>query len=258
MRRLLGSLTAPEKRFYDLYDLANEVVYISYSSGTCNSGWNVPSDTVVSISVTPKTDLRVTDLRLDQASYKKKADSHVLGIIYYIDEDDGITLQTADEKVTKIYYYPAKKDDPLRCPDNPRPMSVEDGESKKTFDKIDTYGDIPFEREKERLDQLALQLQNMPDMRGYIIAYAGRGARINEAKVRADRARMYLIKEQGIGADRIITMDGGYRERLTVDIYLVPLGARAIPIPTPTVAPNEVELIRGRSVKRNRRRPRRN
>lgn len=40
--------------------------------------------------------------------------------------------------------------------------------------KFDEYGDINFEDEKARLDNFAVQLQNEPSARGYIIAYSGR------------------------------------------------------------------------------------
>jgi hypothetical protein len=97
-------------------------------------------------------------------------------------------------------------------------------------------------------------LRNDADARGYIIVYAGRRARIGEAKVRADRAKRYLIEAQGVKAERIITVDGGYRERPTVDLYLVPRNARTVPIPTPTVDSNEVETIKGSSIRNTKRR----
>lgn len=252
VRRLLGSPAELGQRSYDLYDLANEVAYISYSSGPCNGRWNVPRGTVISVSVAPKTELLVADLRLDEGGYKRRTDPHVSGITYYTDEEAGVTVEAAGDKVMKVYYDPAARDNHLRCPGNPHVTPMAERAPAQVFDKIDVYGDLPFEKEKEHLDHLALQLQNMPDMRGFIIAYAGRRARAGEAQARAECAKNYLVNERGIEARRIVAMDGGYREEFTVDLYLVPRGA-AGPTATPTVDPSEVQIIKSGSARNSRR-----
>ena len=107
---------------------------------------------------------------------------------------------------------------------------------------LDQYGDLDFEDEKARLDNLAIALMNDPTARGYIIAYGGRRGRAGEARRRADRAKEYIVNERGIEADRIVIIDGGFQEELRTELYTAPDGA-APPSPRPTVAPNEVELI---------------
>jgi hypothetical protein len=140
----------------------------------------------------------------------------------------------------------------LRCLDNTSIPQAEAATGPPSFEKIDEYGDIAFRAEKEHLDHLALQLRNMPDMRGYIIAYAGRRARVGEAQVRAARAKKYLVKTHGVEANRVVTIDGGYREELAVALYLVPRGADE-PVPIPTVDPKEVQIIKAGNAKKNRR-----
>jgi hypothetical protein len=98
--------------------------------------------------------------------------------------------------------------------------------------KFDEYGNINRDDEKARLDNFAIQLQQEPDAQGYIIIYAGRRSRPGDAQKRADRARDYLVSLRGIDARRIVTLDGGTREDLTVELWLVPTGAPA-PIPRP-------------------------
>lgn len=255
VKQKFGPSGTPEERLYDLYNLSDEVAFVMYSSGPCSegrySGWNVPRNTVVNISVAPKTELRVADMQLEEKRYKKKTGQHVRGFIYYFNEEEGITVEASEGKVTKIYYYPPTKDDHLRCPDNPRQVPAEDG-TMQTFDKIDVYFDIPFEKEKGRLDYLALQLQNTPDMQGFIIVYARRRARAGEAKARAERAKKYLVNERGIESRRILTMDGGHREELMVELYLGPRGAAA-PTPVPTVDPNEIQVIKDGRARTNSR-----
>ncbi len=88
--------------------------------------------------------------------------------------------------------------------------------------KFDEYGNIRFNDEKARLDNYAIQLQNSPGSEGYIIAY---GSCAGEGQSRADRAKNYLVNTRGIEAGRIVTIDGGCRSDLTVELWIVPTGA---------------------------------
>jgi hypothetical protein len=108
-----------------------------------------------------------------------------------------------------------------------------------TSRKVDEYGNIRFNDEKARLDNFAIELQNDPTSQGYLICYGGRRGRKGEATARCDRAKNYLVSTRGIDASRIVTVDGGYRENLTVELWVVPSGATP-PTATPTVQPSEV------------------
>ena len=90
--------------------------------------------------------------------------------------------------------------------------------------KFDEYGNIKFNDEKARLDNYAIQLQNQPGSQGYIIAY---GSCEGEAQARADRAKDYLVNTRGIDAGRLVTVDGGCRSELKVELWIVPTGATA-------------------------------
>jgi hypothetical protein len=90
--------------------------------------------------------------------------------------------------------------------------------------KFDEYGNIKFNDEKARLDNYAIQLQNQPGSQGYIIAY---GSCEGEAQARADRAKDYLVNTRGIDAGRLVTIDGGCRSDLLVQLWIVPTGADA-------------------------------
>jgi PKD domain-containing protein len=88
--------------------------------------------------------------------------------------------------------------------------------------KFDEYGNIRFNDEKARLDNYAIQLQNQPGAQGYIVAY---GSCAGEAQARADRAKDYLVNTRQIDAGRLVTIDGGCRSDLTVELWIVPTGA---------------------------------
>jgi hypothetical protein len=109
--------------------------------------------------------------------------------------------------------------------------------------KVDEYGNIKFNDEKARLDNYAIELQNDPTAQGYLVCYGGRTGRTGEAQRRCDRAKNYLVNTRGITGDRVVTVDGGYREELTVELWVVPSGANP-PAASPTVDPSEVKPAR--------------
>ncbi|HEX7316054.1 MAG TPA: hypothetical protein VF297_19260 [Pyrinomonadaceae bacterium] len=109
--------------------------------------------------------------------------------------------------------------------------------------KVDEYGNIRFNDEKARLDNYAIELQNDPTAQGYLVCYGGRRGRTGEAQRRCDRAKNYLVSTRGIDASRIVTVDGGFREELTVELWVVPSGATPPPA-SPTVDPSEVRPTR--------------
>jgi hypothetical protein len=120
--------------------------------------------------------------------------------------------------------------------------------------KLDEYGNIRWSDERARLDNFVVELQNNPAARGYMICYGGRVGRAGEAERRCRRAMTYVVNRQrGIDAARIVTVDGGYREDLTVELWVLPSGATP-PTASPTVDPSEVRFIKSRPRGRARRR----
>jgi hypothetical protein len=250
VERLLGPPTEPRG---SIYNTENEKVSVWYSPGFCekvvSEVWNVPRDTVISVTVYPKTKLMIADLQLDKSKYKKAHDSHVEVIIRYTNEEEGISIETRtyEEMVISITYGPTAKDNYLRCPapaENPDD-GIEDSR------KFDEYSNLSFDEEKKHLNDFSTQLQSERNAKGYIIAYAGRRARIGEAQAQADRAKNYLVKERGIEARRIVWIDGGYREELTVELWVRPNGWLA-PKASPTVDPSAVQIIKADNARNNR------
>ncbi len=105
---------------------------------------------------------------------------------------------------------------------------------------FDQYGNLRFRDEKARLSNFAIQLRNEPGAQGYIIVYAGRDDNAGTAQARAGQAKSYLIKEQELESGRIVTVDGGVREKFEVELWVVPAGAIP-PTPRPTVPPSEIQ-----------------
>lgn len=121
--------------------------------------------------------------------------------------------------------------------------------------KFDEYGNIEDEDEMARLDYFSIELSKEAAAIGYMIAYAGRRAHVNEALARLERAKDYLVKTRAISIDRILIIDGGYRDELTVELYVVPSGSNP-PVASPTVEAAEVQIIKN-APRRTKRRARR-
>jgi hypothetical protein len=258
VERLLG---APDEPGGTLYILENENVLVWYSNGSCErnpKGWNVPRGVVTEFTVYYATKLPASTLKLDESKYEKFNDPEVKRFVYYKNEDEGILIQVDTNLgvVNNITFFPEAKDNYLRCPGSTIKNSsgeVDDGIIDSQ--KFDEYFDIPFSEEKGRLDYFATGLlerqRNESEAKGYIIAYAGRGAHIGEARIRAERAKSYLVNERGMKAKDIEAIDGGYRETATVELWIRPNGG-STPKASPTVAPSEVRIIKAGSARNNR------
>jgi hypothetical protein len=111
--------------------------------------------------------------------------------------------------------------------------------------KVDEYAGLGFKDEKVRLGRLIAELRNDPTAQGYVLSYAGRRAWAGEALWRGERARRYLLRKGGFDPRQIVTIDGGYKETHTIELYIVPSGVTPPPA-SPTVDPGEVKTIRRR------------
>src|SRR5215213_839025 len=111
--------------------------------------------------------------------------------------------------------------------------------------RFDEFPSIALDDDKARLDNLAIELQNSPGATGYIVAYAGRGSRAGEADRMGKRALDYLTTARGISRDRLVFVNGGYREANSFELWVVPQGADA-PRPTPTLSPEQAAPRRTR------------
>src|SRR5687768_1337971 len=128
--RLLG-IPRVTNKYRDLYNLKDEIVLIDYSTGVCKQGgiWNVPPDTVLAISVSPRKALEISDLSLNLSRYQILTDKHLSGIFYYNNAEEGIHITTDREIVRSIDYLPSAKDEYLRCAKPPLQLTSKDGEA---------------------------------------------------------------------------------------------------------------------------------
>lgn len=119
---------------------------------------------------------------------------------------------------------------------------------------FDRYSNVSWDDEQARLETFVIELQTERGAQGFIVVYAGRISRPNEAYYRGQRARTYITAcvrtgDPCVEPSRVETRDGGYREARTTELWIVPLGAN-LPAATPTLRPDEVTILMPRSAKR--------
>ena len=101
---------------------------------------------------------------------------------------------------------------------------------------IDDFGRMGDCETTSRLDNFFSRLQKNQDATGYIITYQGKNALPAEYGVSAyEKIIKNYISFRNFNASRITFLNGGFREELSTELWLVPSGASE-PTPTDTVS----------------------
>jgi hypothetical protein len=122
----------------------------------------------------------------------------------------------------------------LALPPNGQTSLISEVAKSETPKKFDEYGDLIQEDERVRLNAFEKDLAKDPSARGYIMVYSGNVDPPGRSRRYAVRAKSYLVRTEGVRSDRIITIEGGQRDNLTVELWIVPGGAQP-PVPNPAV-----------------------
>jgi hypothetical protein len=223
-----------------VYKSDDATIHVEYAMDRCKGfipGWNVPGDTVLSFTVRPTVQQHFSELKLKIEEYTVRRDDTFT--TYYANRSEGIEYAvSSDGMINSVSYIPSSGDNGLRCSGFPG----QDG-SVTNHTRFDEYGDLDFNSETGRLDTFAMALDRTANLKGYIVVYAGKIACPNQARSRANRARTYLINKRGLNPTRIFAIDGGYRERFSVELYALPENAGP-PNIVPTIARSEVKMVK--------------
>lgn len=105
---------------------------------------------------------------------------------------------------------------------------------------VDSFGITNLEVEWARLDNFFIQLNNDPQTVGYIVVYGGRVNKFGELKERPKTLKNY-IKNRGFEPDRIIFVEGGFREKFEYEFWISPSN-KIFPPLSPTIELEKVKF----------------
>ena len=91
---------------------------------------------------------------------------------------------------------------------------------------IDAFGDIQISDFLARADNFAIELQNNPQAKGYVVAYIVPNRFPGFPLRRAFWARGYLINGRGFDASRVEVINGGYRDEIGFEFWVADAGAK--------------------------------
>lgn len=112
--------------------------------------------------------------------------------------------------------------------------------------KADEFNVLPAEEQSARLQGFLAGVS--PEDQAYIFAYAGRENVRGFASSTLREIRAHALKN-GISHERLVTIDGGFREEPGFELWTVPMGAEA-PKPSPTVNARDIVYPRTTPVRR--------
>jgi hypothetical protein len=115
--------------------------------------------------------------------------------------------------------------------------------------KFDEWHDLVFSDEKARLDNISIAWRDQGRNIIYLVIYAGKSARVGEAKARGIRAKNYLVK-RNVPASHIVYIDGGWKNEVTTEVWMWPrnVGKPSI-FPEFNLKAAEVELEKNCKIK---------
>lgn len=219
VQRLLGP-PKNQSPFALYYDLPDEIAVVGFQSESCDSvggkfgiGWNVPINTVTDIGLIPKRAV-MKDRFVVGNNFKLESDSTELS--YFNNEKEGILVETYKGIVTLVVYSPPESELQRQCP-RLQECCID------FFTKFDEYALPSFEDEKARLDNFVIQMRQLL-RRGALVVFGENPARRNTLLKRAQRAKRHLVQTRHLESQRLLIIDGGYRDRSVTELHLYAIG----------------------------------
>jgi hypothetical protein len=216
VERLLGE--ASPRNQLTTYQTEQEAVAVLYASGPpcgsdADSEWNVPKDTVVSITVSPKHRVLLTELKVDLSTYDRFSGVHRPNIITYLNNQDGVRIETFQDEINSVTYFPSAADLKLKCAPN--------GEGDRLKVRIfEQYGFISRAQENAILDNFAIQLLNDSDLTGKVVLRRGQHSQKFAGK-KLLRIKNYLYQHRHVPANRISAFELHGGPDYAVELYLL-------------------------------------
>jgi len=196
------------------YLIGEDNLSISFSDGSCETGWKVSAGTVLSFYVHTRRKLKFSNQYPDSSKFVRSSNSLSRDVVYYENQEDGVTVAVLkDGTIAHTFYGPSSKDLALKC-DNEISQEIP---LPKAAMKFDQFGFLEKSEEERRLSNFATLMNGWNEATGYIVGYTGKGGG-EEGSSRAYRVRDFLTKS-GVSQHRLVVLIGAPREESTVELW---------------------------------------
>ena len=230
-RSQVEQLLGPMNVRCNCYSTPNETVHVEYATSPCKgylAGWNVPTDTVLSLQIYPKDRILFSELKISKEEFVKTVDDATFS--HYANGQKGLRYSVASEGILEsIWYGPSVTANHLRCAGFP----PTDG-GVTTYRPFDEFPYETAEEIKSRLGEFGVRLTKKPEFKGYVIVYGTPDKRTEPIPNLISAVKTYLIDELNVDSRALELFAGGCREMPTVAVFLIPREWPP-PVSTPTL-----------------------
>ena len=245
VEKILGGRACGKKSIY--YETRSEIVTVQFAQKPCHELWPYEeyafqAGTVTDVLVIPRSMLKQSDLHLDLGSFEKTSSGDMIDASDYVSAQLGTRVTLGKNgAVIGIHLFPGAEFENQRC--FPR--------SKVTGDEASIYGASSIlvgeynpqhsPKESAALRGAADKLREMSgkatnQTRIYVISYGAPSSKPESAMRWAESARDSLTRAYNVALSQIVLVNGGYKAKPQVQLFVRPSGASA-PKPQPTVYP---------------------
>jgi hypothetical protein len=241
VEKLLGK-SKEDKCFRCYYRTTKEAISVTYSEGKCKEGWEVPTDTVLSIDVSSELDSGKSfkELKLDKSKFYVTVGHSFDGTWTNAEQGLQYDFSNIELKLRQIRYIPKKSDNHLRCDGFP-PFTPEG--QYYTRDRYLLY-DSALDKKYNLGRIFALSdifivdtIKNTETYKGYVVVYFDNKLSLTEYKRQLDKIKEHIFKgfkRNKTSTEHISIIEGGMKERAEIEFYILPKQWKP-PAPNPTL-----------------------
>lgn len=91
---------------------------VEFEHETCDTeprAWHVGRGTVTALTISPRNEMRPSELGLDLSKFKKREGGDVVGLEHYDSQEEGVTVDLYRGFVHNLFLYPRKIEAAVRC-----------------------------------------------------------------------------------------------------------------------------------------------
>ena len=253
VEKLLGQPEKDKIDYRGIYKTENGKVEIVYATRPCKTGWNVPKDTILFITlIDADVGKSLEELKLDESKLSYSVDDAMYA--QWRNADEGLTyyFQNVSGYLIEKGFGPKKSDnETLRCDGFPPYMP-------EGFYYTDFY--YPFysktlSKEKgfyeaiQRFDELYIrvsQLHPKDEVKAYAVIYFDNRYLLKEWRNRIEDLKKF-IKMRKYPADFVTIIEGGLQEDSEMEFYILP---KNLPPPAPEPSLPSPQFMKNKKLKK--------